>query len=61
LGKPYEQTGFAVNGDESNRFTTPTGGAVFSVGSIAWWGSLAYAGYDNDVSRITANVHQRIS
>jgi N,N-dimethylformamidase len=42
-------------------FTTPRGGAVFSVGSIAWCGSLAHAGYDNDVSRITANVLRRFT
>jgi len=40
-------------------FTTPRGGAVFSTGSIAWCGSLAHAGYDNDVSRITENVLRR--
>jgi N,N-dimethylformamidase len=32
------------------------GGAVFSVGSIAWFGALATNGYGNDVARITANV-----
>ena len=34
----------------------PAGGAVFSVGSIAWAGCLSHNGYDNDVSRITRNV-----
>jgi N,N-dimethylformamidase len=29
---------------------------VFSVGSIAWTGSLTWNGYDNSVSRITSNV-----
>jgi N,N-dimethylformamidase len=37
-------------------FETPAGGAVFSVGSIAWVGSLSYNQYDNNVSRITGNV-----
>lgn len=37
-------------------FETPEGGAVFSVGSIDWVGSLAHNGYDNNVSRITENV-----
>jgi N,N-dimethylformamidase len=37
-------------------FTTSNGGAVFSTASIAWAGSLAHNDYDNDVSRITANV-----
>jgi N,N-dimethylformamidase len=32
------------------------GGGVFSVGSIAWSGSLSWDGYENDVSRITRNV-----
>jgi N,N-dimethylformamidase len=32
------------------------GGAVFSVGSIAWCGSLSHDGYANDVARITENV-----
>jgi N,N-dimethylformamidase len=35
---------------------TAGGGAVFSVGSIAWSTSLSYADYDNNVSRLTANV-----
>ena len=37
----------------------PGGGAVFSVGSIAWRGSLSYNQYENNVSRITANVLRR--
>ena len=37
----------------------PNGGAVFSVGSCSWAGSLSTNGYDNDVSRITANVLRR--
>ena len=32
------------------------GGAVFSVGSIAFTGSLSWNGYDNGVSRVVANV-----
>jgi N,N-dimethylformamidase len=40
-------------------FETPGGGAVFSVGSIAWPGSLAHNDYDNNVSRISANVLRR--
>jgi len=35
---------------------TPAGGSVFSVGSIAWSASLSYAGYDNNVARVTGNV-----
>ena len=35
------------------------GGAVFSVGSIAWTGSLSHNHYDNNISRITENVLRR--
>jgi N,N-dimethylformamidase len=34
----------------------PNGGAVFSVGSCNWCGSLSHNGYDNNVSQITENV-----
>jgi N,N-dimethylformamidase len=37
----------------------PGGGAVFSVGSIAWGGSLSHNDYKNSVSRITENVLTR--
>jgi N,N-dimethylformamidase len=37
----------------------PNGGAVFSVGSIAWAASLPHAGHTNDVARITGNVLRR--
>jgi N,N-dimethylformamidase len=40
-------------------YECPNGGAVFSTGSIAWAASLAHAGYDNNVSRITDNVLRR--
>jgi N,N-dimethylformamidase len=40
-------------------FTTPAGGAVFSVGSIAWSGSLLADECKNGVSRITMNVLER--
>ena len=42
-------------------FETPNGGAVFSVGSIAWRGCLSYDNYDNTVSRVTANVLRRFA
>ena len=42
-------------------FETPGDGAVFSVGSIAWCGSLSHANYDNNVSRITENVLNRFA
>ena len=40
-------------------FTLPHGGAVFSVGSIAWAGSLSHNGYANNVAMITTNVLTR--
>ena len=39
----------------------PRNGAVFSVGSISWCGSLSYNEYDNTVSRVTGNVLRRFS
>jgi N,N-dimethylformamidase len=42
-------------------FETSGGGAVFSVGSISWFGALARDGYDNDVARITTNVVTRFA
>ena len=41
-------------------FETPGGGAVFSVGSMTWFGSLGHNRYDNDVSTITWNVMARM-
>ena len=40
-------------------FECPNGGAVFSVGSIAYAFGLAHAGYENNVARITGNVLNR--
>lgn len=40
-------------------FETPNGGAVFSVGSISWHGSLTHNGFDNNISKITTNVLKR--
>jgi N,N-dimethylformamidase len=37
-------------------FETAAGGAVFSVGSIAWIGSLSWNDFDNNVAAITRNV-----
>lgn len=37
-------------------YETGNGGAVFSVGSICWTGSLSDTGYKNNVARITKNV-----
>lgn len=40
-------------------FETPNGGAVFSVGSIAYSGALPWNNYDNNVSKLTHNVLRR--
>jgi len=40
-------------------FETPSGGAVFSTGSIAWAGSLSHNGFENSVARMTENVLRR--
>jgi N,N-dimethylformamidase len=40
-------------------FEVPGGGAVFSVGSITFCGSLSHNRYDNDISRILENVVRR--
>ncbi len=40
-------------------FETAHGGAVFSVGSIAWAASLPHDGYDNNVARLSENVVRR--
>ncbi|MGI8682885.1 MAG: N,N-dimethylformamidase beta subunit family domain-containing protein [Mycobacteriales bacterium] len=42
-------------------FETTNGGAVFSVGSIAYCGALSHNGYVNNISRITENVLRRFS
>ncbi len=42
-------------------YETPGGGAVFSVGSISWFGALARNGYDNDVAQLTTNVVRRFA
>jgi N,N-dimethylformamidase len=38
---------------------TTSGGALFCTSSIAWCGSLSHNNYDNNISRITANVLDR--
>jgi N,N-dimethylformamidase len=37
-------------------FETPSGGAVFSVGSIAFCNALSWNGYDNNLARLCDNV-----
>ena len=52
-----------IGGTESEKiksdivfFKTKNNGAVFSVGSVAWGGSMAWNKYQNNISKITANV-----
>ena len=40
-------------------FETPGGGAVFSVGSIAWPGAMVWNSYDNEIAKMTENVLKR--
>jgi N,N-dimethylformamidase len=40
-------------------FETPTGGRVFSVGSITFCGSLPWNSFENNVSRLLLNVLSR--
>jgi N,N-dimethylformamidase len=40
-------------------FETRAGGAVFSVGSMTYLGSLGWKGYDNMVAKLTTNVLRR--
>ncbi len=40
-------------------FETPSGGAVFSTGSISYAGALAHNNFDNDIARITGNALKR--
>jgi N,N-dimethylformamidase len=42
-------------------FETPNGGAVFSVGSITFCGSLSHDGYRSNISRILDNVLRRFA
>ncbi len=37
-----------------------SGGAVFSVGSIAYTAALSHEGYDNNIARLTGNVLRRL-
>ena len=57
-----------LGGDQNHRvradlafFETPSGGAVFSTGSIAWCGALPVNNFENNVSKITENVLRRFA
>jgi len=54
---------YQINNPESRAdmvfFETPDGGAVFSVGSMAWPLSLKHNQHDNNIAKITLNVLRR--
>lgn len=59
---PHGATDAVINPDihaDITFFETPGGGAVFSTGSIAYAGSLAWNGFDNNLFRLTTNVLNR--
>ncbi|HEY0420270.1 MAG TPA: N,N-dimethylformamidase beta subunit family domain-containing protein, partial [Acetobacteraceae bacterium] len=59
---PHGATDAVINPDihaDLTFFETPKGGAVFSTGSIAYAGSLAWNGFDNNLFRLTSNVLTR--
>ena len=59
---PHGATDAVINADihaDMTFFETPGGGAVFSTGSIAYSGSLAWNGFDNNLFRLTTNVLNR--
>ncbi len=59
---PHGATDAMINPDihaDITFFETPGGGAVFSTGSIAYAGSLAWNGFDNNFFRLTTNVLNR--
>jgi N,N-dimethylformamidase len=59
---PHGATDAVINPDihaDITFFETPNGGAVWSSGSIAYAGSLAWNGFDNNIFRITTNVLER--
>ncbi len=59
---PHGATDAIINTDihaDLTFFETPEGGAVFSTGSIAYAGSLAWNGFDNNIFRLTTNVLKR--
>jgi N,N-dimethylformamidase len=64
-GPPYRAT-YDIVGLAASRcradmtyLELPDGGAVFAVGSMCWYPSLAHNNYDNDVARVTRNVLTR--
>jgi N,N-dimethylformamidase len=61
---PHGATDAVINPDihaDMTFFETPGGGAVWSTGSIAFAGSLAWNNFDNNVFRIATNVLTRFA
>lgn len=59
---PHGASDAVINRDiraDMTFFETPSGGAVWSTGSIAYAGSLSWNGFDNDLARLTTNVLRR--
>ncbi|MBI3515442.1 MAG: N,N-dimethylformamidase, partial [Proteobacteria bacterium] len=59
---PHGATDAVINPDihaDITFFETPAGGAVFSTGSIAYAGSLAWNSFQNNIAKLTANVLER--
>ena len=59
---PHGATDAVINPDihaDIVFFETPGGGAVFSTGSIAYAGSLAWNRFENNLARLTTNVLNR--
>ena len=66
VNEEFLHTHSAVNGENCPHvrcdmvfYETPKGGAVFSASSIAFSGALSYNQYQNNVSRLLANVVRR--
>ncbi len=66
VNEEFQHTHSAVNGEtcpdvrcDMVFYETPNNGAVFSVSSIAFAGSLSHNNYDNNVSRLLGNVMRR--
>lgn len=59
MSTPFMQMQGAQVRADMTFFEAPSGGAVFSTGSIGYAGALAHNGYDNDICKITSNVLHR--
>jgi N,N-dimethylformamidase beta subunit-like, C-terminal/Concanavalin A-like lectin/glucanases superfamily len=60
VAQPFDKNDPLVRSDMAY-FEYPNGGAVFSVGSISWFGCLSHNNYNNPVSQITNNVLKRFA